>query len=147
METTGKTIAGAAGALALAALTGFTADYISTRDTVKMLAADAATNARQDAELAELRGTLRDLMLLTRMGVLPAFTGSTAPVTEDNAALPMAEPPIMDARPVIAPELEEESYEAFRTEQMDLEALMRERGLDPAAKPRPPISRGTRERP
>lgn len=116
----GKVAVTVGAGLLLAVLTGFATDYIAMRERVTLLERDASADERQDAELQDLRATLRDVMLLSRFSVAPTSV--------------KVEP---DVQPASAPAAFESEYREFRDEQMDLETLLREKGLEPTEKPEP----------
>ena len=131
----GKTVVGLASALGLALVGWFASDYLGMRDRVLTLETSSDANARQDAELAELRATVFDIvmMLKTELGPPSVTTASQPPEepdgTEEGVEVAEEAPP--------APE----EYRDFRVEQMDLETMLRDRGVPPSMKERPPIQR------
>ena len=121
INITGKTIVTIASALFIG-LTGWIAsDYISLRDRVVKMETSVDTNLRQDSELAEVRATILDLVLLIKTEVNHD--------SHDHASDIEA----------VEPEMEE--YRDFRVEQMDLESMLKDRGLDPSLKKRPDLKK------
>lgn len=104
-------------------------DHISLRDRVTTLESDQATNARQDAELVNLRRTLQDMIMFVRFEAdeVPHHVHAEEPV-------PAPEPEVADAEP--PSEIPDDEQE-FRATQSTLESLLRERGLEPTQKVTP----------
>lgn len=132
----GKKIIGVAGALCLALLGWFGADYLGMRDRVTRLETASNADARQDAELAELRATILDIVMLTKteLGSPGVALGPLPPGGPSESNPDVAE----ETLPTIP---DDAAYREFRVEQVDLETMLRNRGLEPSMKERLPIRR------
>ena len=131
INISGKALAAAAGTALLGVASWLLLGHIDHGNRLVSLETSDANDARQDAELAEVRATMRDLIRLTAELAGHDHDGSpvetSAPMEEPLADVGYADDHDHDgALP--------EEYGDFRTEQADLESILRGRGIEPAAK-------------
>ena len=129
-----KAILGVVGTIALAVSSWFAVGHIDHGNRLARLEDSDANDIRQDAELTEIRATMRDLIRLSSELSGHSHHGPLLPLLAasedhgDDAGPP--ETPVEEVEPQVL----SEEYGEFRSEQADLETILRGRGIKPAVK-------------